>query len=357
MVKYTIYSEKFAVVPVNVAMLNILNNLIYVGTRTYLGISSKIIIFQEFTCWDVQIGFYGLVLASRENYIVVGFAGGDILVFVGIVECIFYGKRAVGSRSQHYSGGIPGRGECLRCGHEPLLWIGIPQLQGDALVGWRWCRARGEVDTVVVEVELPTDGLVGGYFYLGERGVNLLWRVVRHEGEVGGLVLEDEVVAVAYLGGHGRAAVAAFAEVAGVVGNGLQLLGLDGYLVAGGAVLARVAHRVGGVGVGAVEPKLGLVGALHATRHGAGGEFLGDVVFGVLLQGGTLGIVLHPEAVALGPVEVEARTVVLGSGAGGWCVVFLNKGGEILGGFGIAFLLVLYLRDVVAVGARGHEKR
>jgi hypothetical protein len=165
------------------------------------------------------------------------------------------------------------------------------------------------------------------------------------------------VVAVAYLGGHGRAAVAAFAEVAGVVGNGLQLLGLDGYLVAGGAVLARVAHRVGGVGVGAVEPKLGLVGALHATRHGAGGEFLGDVVFGVLLQGGTLGIVLHPEAVALGPVEVEARTVVLGSGAGGWCVVFLNKGGEILGGFGIAFLLVLYLRDVVAVGARGHEKR
>ena len=275
--------------------------------------------------------FYGLVLASRENYIVVGFAGGDILVFVGIVECVFYGKCAAGSRSQHYSGGIRGRGECLRCGHEPLLWIGILQLQGDALVGWRWCGTRGEVDTVVVEVELPTDGLVGGYFYLGERGVNLLWRVVRHKGEVGGLVLEDEVVAAAYLGGHSRAAVAAFAEVAGVVGNGLQLLGLDGYLVAGGAVLARVAHGVGGVGVGAVEPKLGLVGALHATRHGAGGEFLGDVVFGVLLQGGALGIVLHPEAVALGPVEVEPGTVVLGSGAGGWCVVFLNKGGEILG--------------------------
>ena len=134
---------------------------------------------------------------------------------------------------------------------------GSVECERNALVGCAGDRTRCKVDAIVVEVELSRNGLVGCHLDLGHDGLgdNAL-RSVGHKGEVGCLVVEGEVVSTATLGGDCRATVTTLTDVAGIVGYGLVLLRLDGYLVARGAVLTRITHGIAGGGEIAGEVKL-----------------------------------------------------------------------------------------------------
>ena len=124
-------------------------------------------------------------------------------------------------------------------------------------------------------------------------------------------------------GSRGYPAVAVFADVARVVRQRLRLLSLDCNLVGLRVALAGVAHGVRAGRECSVEIELGLGSALYASGYGTGCEFVVDVVPGVLNQGWRGGGVVHPEAVAGRPIEVEPRAVIVGGrSALGLCIAY-----------------------------------
>ena len=167
---------------------------------------------------------------------------------------------------------------------------------------------------------------------------------VGHKGEVCRFVIEGEMVLVATcgFGGCGYTEIAVFPDMAGVVRDGLRLVCLDRHFVCY-SILAGVAHGVRAGSESSVKPEIGFRGALN----GRGVcrivfEFRSNIVAGVLYQRS----VVHPQAVAGGPIEVQARAVVVGGGARRRG--FFNKAGQSLGA---RLLFVLFIRGVFACAA------
>lgn len=119
------------------------------------------------------------------------------------------------------------------------------------------------------------------------------------------------LVATCGFGGCGYTEIAVFPDMAGVVRDGLRLVCFDRHFVCY-SILAGVAHGVRAGGESSVKPEIGLRSALN----GRGVcrivfELRSNIVAGVLYQRP----VVHPQAVAGGPIEVQARAVVVAGGA------------------------------------------
>ena len=135
------------------------------------------------------------------------------------------------------------------------------------------------------------DVLVGGHFNLRDIGACKRMAVRGLETEIGGGMIELELVlSVGLAGSRACTAVAGYAEVEGVVRSVLGLGGSDCHVVSG-AVLAGVVDKVAVVGVGAGHQEL--EGRLLRPRYGIA-AVLEDVA-----------VVLHIDSVAFFPEEVS----------------------------------------------------
>ena len=278
-----------------------------------------------FVLVDGDAEVYGDLLVQARGKSNVGIIAGNggAVVRVGIIDCILHFQRGVGAGGHDHRGGVlRDIGRLL----ESKAGAGCAQRQFDRLVGGCGCRTRGEFDAAVVEVERAGNGLVGRYLDLRDpRTGDFALGVIRQERGVGGRVVEREMVLgnACGFGGCGYTAVAVFADVARVVRQRLRLLRLDCNLVGLRVALAGVAQGIACGGVAALKPELRLGSALHASGYGTGCEFVVDVVPGVLNQGWRGGGVVHPEAVAGRPIEVQPRAVIVGGRpALGLCIAY-----------------------------------